>query len=256
MAEAFASGAKCPVQELSALNPRRLLPGDMFTYGCLRGLKPLVDDCIKEGRDLYYSDNGYIRPGKWDGYFRITKNALMHDGRGEGDPQRLRRLGVQIKDWRKSGNHILICPPLNISLRIVFGQSAFEWLTNTVMTLVKHSDRPIVIRAKAQWHKAKRTHKRPLSEDLRGAWAVVTSHSTATIEALQEGIPVFCTHPCVSRSMGHTDLTKIEAPLYPDDRERWLSVIAQNQWTLSEIRKGTAWDYLRNTKGTTPLPIL
>jgi hypothetical protein len=256
MAEAFAMGAKCPIQRVPELDPPgKLLPGGMFTYGCLRGLKPLVDQCVREGRELYYADNGYIKPGKWDGYFRITRNALMHDGRGEGDRERLKRLGVTIKPWRKSGNHILICPPLNISLRIVFGESSYEWVERTVNTLLKHSDRPIVIRAKAQWQKAKYTHKRPLAEDLKGAWAVVTSHSTATIDALLEGIPVFCTHPCVSRIMGHTDLTKIEDPLYPDDRERWLSVIAANQWTVREIRSGMAWNYLRNTDSGTPLAI-
>lgn len=253
MAETFAAGAKCPVAKVKNLKGK-LAPGGMFTYGCLRGLKPLMDQAVREGREIYYGDNGYIKPGKWDGYFRITKNALMHDGTGSGDRKRLRELGVQVKDWRKSGNHILICPPLNISLRIVFGESAFDWLTRTVMTLVRHSDRPIVIRAKAQWQSAKHM-PRPLSADLKDAWAVVTSHSTATIDALIAGIPVFCTHPCVSRSMGHTDLTKIEDPFYPDDRERWLSVIAANQWRLPEIRSGMAWDYLKNTKSGTPLAI-
>ena len=72
-------------------------------YGCLRGLKPTLDQAQAEGRTWYYADNGYFRPGK-TGYFRVTRDALQHDGTGDASPERWERLGLEIKPWRKDGD--------------------------------------------------------------------------------------------------------------------------------------------------------
>jgi hypothetical protein len=44
--------------------------------------------------------------------------------------------------------------------------------------------------------------------------------------------------------MASADLSEIEAPRRPEDRERWAGVLADNQWSVPEIRNGTAWKAL------------
>ena len=78
----------------------------------------------------------------------------------------------------------------------------------------------------------------PLENDLRNAHCMVTAYSNAATEALLAGIPVFTTHPCVSSTMGTSDLSRLEHPRYPDDRERWAAILAANQWTLAEMKSG------------------
>lgn len=79
-----------------------------------------------------------------------------------------------------------------------------------------------------------------MAEDLKGAHALVTYMSNTSVEALLAGVPVFCTGPCAAASMGLHDLAQIEAPYYPDDRQRWFELLAENQWTLKEVAAGMA----------------
>ena len=46
--------------------------------------------------------------------------------------------------------------------------------------------------------------------------------------------------------MSLTDLSKIETPFYPDNRQEWVDSLIANQYTLKEIRTGVAWRRLQN----------
>ena len=72
----------------------------------------------------------------------------------------------------------------------------------------------------------------PLAVDLKDCHAVVVHSSNVAVDALLAGVPVFCTVPCAAYRMGYADLSKIESPLYPDDREQWAWNLADQQWTL------------------------
>ena len=251
---AFAQGAKTDV-----VGPAPLKPGDVFMYGALRGLLPTLRQAQREGRKWYYSDNAYFLPGKDErAYFRVTRNALQHDGSGKATPehlQRLHALKLQIQPWRTSGEHVVICPPGRL-FGATFGFSADTWLEDTVERLRSFTDRPLILRRKMSWNDAKPLEilgsrgmpktsvKTLLSEDLAGAWTLVTHSSNSAVEAVLAGIPVFCTHPCGSSEMGLSDLSKIEAPRTDGDRENWAAVLARNQWRLAEMRDGTAWRML------------
>ena len=264
--KAFAQGAKAPL-----VPPAPLLPGDVFTYGCLRGLLPTILQAQREGRTWYLCDNGYFRPGKNESsYFRITRNALQHNGTGELPfPKHLARerwakLGIKIKPWRESGKHVLVCPPLRLA-GATWGYDADEWLRVTLKTLRKYTDRELRVRAKMSWQdnktkgtagyegRVKATHSSMLvqmAEDLRDCHAVVVRTSNCAVEALIAGVPVFCTHECAAEPMGLRDLHQIESPIMPDNRERWATLIASNQWKLSEMRDGTAWRMLNESATT------
>lgn len=194
---------------------------------------PLLRRAQAAGRDWYYLDHGYVNRGK---YYRITKNAYQHDGRGESTGERFKGFPrLQIKPWRRSGSHILICPNSAIYFAL-HGLDVVSWLEAVTAILKRHTDREIRIRWKVQ-----RTD-RPIREDLVDCWAVVVFSSAAALDGLMAGVPVFTLAPfAASVRMGLSDLTQIESPCYPDDRDAFMSVIADNQWTIQEILRGQAW---------------
>jgi len=236
---AFAAGARAPI-----VPPAPLLRGDVMMYGALRGLLPTLMQAQREGRTWFYADNGYLKPGHYRGHYRITRNALQHDGRGTARPDRWRRLGLTIEPWRRSGRHVVICPPGRL-FGALFGFDADQWLSDTLDVLRRHTDRELRVRVKMSWQEVKTPTICPLADDLRDAWALVTHSSNAAVEAGLAGVPVFVTAQCGASRIALTDLTRIEDPAMPDDREEWAAVLAANQWTLAEMREGLCWRMLK-----------
>lgn len=251
--QAFARGGNFPI-----VPPAPIRKGDVFMYGALRGLYPTLAQAMREGRNWYYADNGYFLPGKREeSYFRVTRNAVQHDGSGEAlDKSRWDGLGLKIEPWRQGGSHIVVCPPGRL-FGATFGFNSDAWLEQTVAELLKHTDRELKIRAKVSWNDAKAPDivagsnkmpktsvQAPLAEDLKGAWAVVTHSSNAAVEALLAGYPVFATNPCGAGALGLSDLSKIESPRMDGDRLAWARSLACHQWRLEEMRDGTCWRML------------
>jgi hypothetical protein len=233
---ALAEGTGLPLHT----TPCALQPGGMATYGNMRGLKPLLDQARAEGRDWLYLDNGYFHPSnhgkrQYDGYYRVTKNALQHDGSGNAGPERWQRLGKRIGKWKRGGRSIVVCPP-GEQFASLNGFNAAQWLTDTMAALKQHSDRPVVIRRKPKGEPGV-----SLWDSLRDCHAMVAHSSNSAVEALLFGVPVFCTAPCAALRMGEGDLSKIESPRYPEDREQFFWNLAANQWTLAEMRSGQCW---------------
>lgn len=221
--EAFAAGCGGTVET-------EYKPGPWAGYGSPT-LWPDMMRSIKDGHDLYYGDHAYFGRGV---YFRVTKNAFQHDGRGVPDFERLRPFHESAKPWRKNGKHILICTQTQAYYER-FGIP--DWLASTAKRLKMHTDRPIVVRPKDT--------RTPLLQDFKDAWAVVCCTSNAAVEALMEGIPVITTGQCAASRMGLSDPALVEYPFYPDDRMEWAGVLAANQWTLDEIRNGDCWGKIK-----------
>lgn len=210
-----------------------LFPGPVALFG-VPALWPLLRRAQEDGRDWYYIDHGYWTRGK---YYRITKNAYQHDGRGHSTGVRWRgfQQRLSLQPWRRSGSHVLVCPNSAVYFGL-HGIDANQWLREVTDTLRTHTDREIRIRWKTQ------RADRPIKEDLVDAWAVVVFSSAAALDALMAGVPCFTLAPFgASARMGLSDLGQIESPVYPEDRDAFFSVIADNQWTLQELLSGEAW---------------
>lgn len=141
-----------------------------------------------------------------------------------------------MKPWNKAGRHIVMVEQSEHFLRISGGGS--DWIHRTTEELRRHTDRPIRIRT---WKRDKGGLCATLQHDLAGAWAMVTHMSAAATEAALAGIPVFMTGRCAAYPMGSDDLSRIEWPRYPDNREEWAAGLAGRQWTIEEIRDSMAW---------------
>lgn len=216
-----------------------LLPGPVAMFGS-PARWALLHRAIAEGRDWYYGDHAYFRRAR---YFRVTRNRYQHDGRGSfpDGAQRLRAAGTEIyPHWKTEGSSIVVCPnsPTYMAL---FGIDAHAWVLDIVARLGQLTDRPIIVRWKAQ------AIRRPLYVDLHDAYLVITFSSNAAVEAIAAGVPCCTLAPfAASTRMGITSLDDIERPIYPDDREPFLYALAANQFTLDEMASGYAWRVIRD----------
>ena len=94
----------------------------------------------------------------------------------------------------------------------------------------------------------KKLPDRSLSDDLKNCYALVTHDSNIAVEAIMAGVPVFVTGTSPAQVFGNVDLFTIVEPRMEFDRWEWLSILANNQWTLNEIRDGMAYETLNKHK--------
>ena len=207
---------------------------NIATYGVLRG----TDIAMKASKEFWYIDHGYF-DGR-ENFFRITRGESIHSGEGDHDWDRCNNFYLKLKDWRKGGSNIVLCPP---SVPQIEFWQIDDWVDNTVSEIRKYTDRKIVISQKNNAPKGfypkykEEFINLSIDQALKDAWVLVTDHSNTMITALTQGIPIICTNR--NRSIGSLD--KIEQPSY--NRE-WLKNLAYNQWALSQMQSGQAWEEL------------
>lgn len=237
LCEAFAQGCGGIVAD-----HRRLLDGAAFFYGVVEATLPLWNKARAEGRDVYYCDNAYFDRGR-QAYFRVTKNAFQVDTLQIPDYRRLDSIGVKVTSWSKAGKHVIVCEQSDAFMRLCGYGSG--WLEHTIAELKQYTSRPLKIR---RWHPNKGKQSKTLKEDLIGAWALVTHMSASANEAVVSGVPVFLTGRCAASPMGMDTLKWIEVPAYPLNVRDWAAGLVARQWTIEELKNGTAWEALNATK--------
>lgn len=209
-----------------------LEPGDVAFYGVRPAWSRLWRQALAERRTIFYLDNSF-----WDETretkFRVGRNVVQMYEFPKRDYPKFRR---PIMPWREGGEHIVVCPQSSEFMVCVerFSEQWEEWVCRR---LRMYTTRPLIVRKKGE--------RRPLAEDLRGAWALVTHTSAAANEALIAGIPAFTTGLCAATSMSNHDLAAIERPKCPDGREAWAAAVAAHEWTLDEMANGTCWKELQ-----------
>lgn len=212
--EAFAAGCG---GRMAWATERKLLPGAVVFYGVRAPWLHLWQQAKAECRDVFYIDNAYFDCSR-EQQFRVTKNAIQHNGRGESDGQRLKALGVTVKPWRGGGEYTLVCAQSDEFMAVVAEDA--RWLKRTTAELRL----PFVVRRKET--------RRPFAEDLANARVVVTWSSAAAVNALCEGVPVVCSDRCAAYRVGN--------------RQKWAEVLADNQFTVAEFANGDAWRCLHS----------
>ena len=154
-------------------------------------------------------------------------------------------LNLSLKDYRTSGNHILLCMQRNggWSMGDLDNQ---DWALDTIKKIRQYSNRPIVIRLHPGDKETKRiikaggplcklkfdygvtlSHRENLLDDLKNCWTVVNHNSSPVVGAAIEGYPIFVTDPEKSQcnDIANTDFSKIETPNLPD-RQSWVERIS------------------------------
>lgn len=193
-----------------------------------------------------------------DGVFPTTGTYFWDNPDSTRWLQISRDLGITLKDWRTTGNHILICTQRNGGWSMK-GMTVVQWLEKTIDEIKKYSDRPIVVRGHPGDNQAKLYLKSKLGrytvstnehilDDFKNAWAVVTYNSTPGVAASIEGVPAFVTDPIPQTAQAHDvancDLSKLENPDLKE-RQSWIERLAMCHWHFGELENGSAWQHIR-----------
>jgi hypothetical protein len=176
-----------------------------------------------------------------------------------------RDLNIALKDYRTTGNHILLCLQRNGGWSMG-GVDVQFWAENTINSIRQFTDRKIVIRLHPGDKHTRLTIESPgyygpikfsenvilsknqnLVDDLRDCWAAVNYNSSPLVAAAIEGVPIFVLDPDRSQcgKIANTDLMQLENPLLPD-RQQWVEKLAMSHWKFDELRDGTCWRHMRN----------
>lgn len=190
----------------------------------------------------YFIDNSYfdsVRGGMelTDGVqFRITKNRVQVEAlRFTSDGERFAALGLEIKPWRyRPDGHWLVIEQSPLFMNLMANDRAwFSRMTRELRAV--ESGWSVVTRP---WSAKKPEISQSLQSDLKGAWKLVTHSSAAAVTAVLEGVSCIVNDmSAISRMQCSTDPAK-------DQRQRFMGVLADNQWTMDEINNGTAWQWL------------
>ena len=185
-------------------------------------------------------DNNNLRPNNH--YWRVCKNAIHVSFLKGCKPDRFEKFGINIKAPAFAGKYVLVCPSSD-------GINAYldepNWTVEIMEQIKRYTDRPIKIRHKPRGRgtSGPSEAKVPLSEDLKEAWCVVTSCSISAVEAICEGVPVFCHDKSFATDVANTELADIENPYYGGP-EPWLYSLAYQQFTPEELGNGRAVEIL------------
>lgn len=225
--------------------------------------------CGVKSRELYqlyrnadvavvYLDKGYARQRRPDGkgweYWRFSVNAHQPTRRLAAlamPDDRWKALGLERKPWRTSGVHVVFAGSSQKYHDFHAMRGATDYARRIVRQIVT-SGRPVIYRPKPSWDEAvpvpysTMPEGQSLSEALDGAWALVTHGSSACFEAVLEGVPCVILGDAIARPISSTDIADLAAPRRARPREvaQWLANLAYFQWTLEEMAKGAAWDFI------------
>ena len=226
------------------------------------------------GRTVIADSNLFLykntaNPGYWlrysyDGVFPTTGEYC------DSDPDPIRwgviqqAIGVELKPWRKNGDHILLCLQRDGGWSMA-GWDVVDWALSTITALRKSTERPIRIRPHPGDKRAKKYCDRllklcrgrnllnvhlsnvtSLEQDLSHCWAMVNHNSSPAVAAVLEGVPVFVTDPERSqcKEIANINLTNIENPIIYD-RELWVKRISQFHWSHAELQAGHCWKHMK-----------
>lgn len=243
-------------------------------FGVLRG----TGDIMKKAKsDVYYFDHAYKFGNRHmnskqiigERIYRLTKNwqhIVSVKKLTDIDRKRIEKYKpfINIKPWNKSGKDIVLCDigPGAVDYYNSKHYDMKQWFSQTLGRL-KHiyggrpKDLNFVVRGKPTPDKEYRVESqkpKPFDVQLYNAYAVITFQSSIGITAILEGVPHFCdvTSMCapVSRTgRGESSVNEIKDPFYPDTRIGWLDSLLANQFTMTEIKDGTAWKHVKDIPG-------
>lgn len=178
--------------------PMYLLPGVALVYGILRGTGNIIRQCEQKHRDFLYIDHSFFTdhrgtPGDNNPstYFRIIANNRYFNPITPLSSDRVDKLNITVKPWKKHGKYIVIAPMSRFVAEFE-GLDCDKWLEQTISTLSEVTDRPIMIKDKyTKSMDPTIAQDITFAESIADAHAVVCAGSNCAVDAILEGIPVF-----------------------------------------------------------------
>jgi len=190
------------------------------------------DSVQKLHQPFYYIDNSYFDQTR-ETHFRITKNRFQvkavdatHNGK------RFNALGIEIKKARERDDRLPALYVLQSELHMKLTRGDVWWTE----TVAKVESRAAIIRS---WSANKRVQQASLKDDMDMCGRVVTHSSSAAVMALLDGIPVTVSEVSAVYGVGPP------RDDFQDKRYHTMCVLADNQFTLQEMKEGLAWETVK-----------
>ena len=241
-------------------------PGEPVVFGNLRGTADIIRLAEQNNINYYYFDHAYLykahthKPNTifHKRFYRITKNGeqltkLLDWSKTPKTKRRIEyfeqinKIEIDITKHRNKGNKILVLPPTQFICDYYQIGSENKWIDDTVKEIQKYTDRDIVVRKKPEIGK-----QAPISfeKQLEDAYCVITHQTSAVVDVLRYGVPVFCSKYSCALPIAKTDLSEIENPYYPTRGEvrKWIYSLLTAQFSEDEIISGEAKEIIDITQ--------
>ena len=221
--------------------------------GRMSGNKPVWDYYTKTGRKVIVLEVGGIKRGTT---WKVGLNGINRDayfGPTGNDNTRAEHLGLRLGNWRKSGDYILICGQHEKSLQWRNMPRMSQWVMNTIDTIQKYTDRPIIFRPhpRCRLDAIEHQYRNVYRQDPRkiegsyddfdmgfdNVFCTISYSSNPGIQSVIHGVPAFVGPSSLAYDVAGHDLNLIEYPQTPD-RTQWLNDYAWTEYTVEEIEAG------------------
>jgi hypothetical protein len=223
-----------------------------------------------QGRLTLAIHDAYVQRRGPNRYYSVARNCAHAYGEHvpmDADlPDRWNALKTKLVPWRKDGTHIVVADQVAGKSVCDGGAVRPPWFRYVMSVLHRVTKRPVRFRThqgqdnpenrfeayRKAWLESggpgkqlvySQGNRSRLIDDLKGAWALVTYDSTAAVESVLNGVPVYTGGLSLADPVGNKDLMRIERPVTPD-RVRWANWLAYAQWTEAEMRLGLPWKWL------------
>ena len=197
---------------------------------------------------------GIKRNNTWKvGLNGINRNGYFGDS--GNNSHRANFLRLSLKPWREEGEYILICGQHEQSEQWRNMPRMSTWVMNTIETIQKHTNRPILFRPHPRCrlpeieHQYKHVYRQePIfvsgtydDYDLKfdNIHATISYSSNPGIHSIINGVPAFVGPASLAYDAANDIdfLHNIEDPLMPD-RTQWLNDYAWTEFSIKEISLG------------------
>lgn len=218
--------------------------GHVF-YGTAGGVLAEFKKAKAIGQPWYYIDNSYFDThlGR---YFRVTKNALqVNPDRKTSTGDRFAKLCIDVEPWRYDGIYYIIVPQSDDFMRNVIG-CKHDWTADVHDALIAFGvpDKRIKVR---EWTRDKAKAIAGFYEELKTARMVITYSSNAAITSMIKGVQAVSEAGSAHWATGSLGILNMP-PLFSGaafgHRGVLFNILADNQWTIDELKDGTAWRWL------------
>ena len=230
--------------------------------GKMRGYQSIWEECQKKNTPVVVLEVGGIKRNET---FKVGINGVNREADFANqtfDGERWKKLNIELKPWRSTGDTIIICGQHHRSHQWRNNPTMNLWFEQQINEIRKHTDRPIVIRPHprnptgfdiSKWKNVTKVLPQrdyntvddtDFKETLKQAWAVVNYSSNPAMMSVFNGIPVFVSEQSLCYDVGNTSLSNINNPAMPD-RSNWANKLAYTEWTTDEIKQGLPWERIK-----------
>ena len=221
--------------------------------GRMAGNRAIWERNVQQSKPTIVLEVGGIKRGKT---WKVAINGINRDayfGPINNTSERADKLELELKSWRHDGEYILICGQHEQSLQWKNMPRMSTWVMETIDTIQKHTDRPIIFRPhprcrlphiETEFNNVKRQDPQYVNGtyddfdmNFKNIYATVNWSSNPAIHSVIEGIPAFTGSSSLAYDVALQDFSQIDNPLYCD-RRQWLNDYAYTEWTVEEISQG------------------